>query len=156
MNIIHAPHPVFLSGLSRRKGVLISARTRLWATGVGIFNFVIGVGLFLDAATYNSSRYRVHREIMPISAWAFFWVLGSIWCFTCVITRSVRLWLLTSMISMVYCSAWAACVYVAKLLGEPMPTTALALWGFVLFAYCMGMMAPLQLERKAGDGASSG
>jgi len=151
MNLLHPPHPMFLSNLSRRKGVLISARTRLWASGVGAFNMAIFLGLTFDDAPYQSSLYRVHREIMPIRVWGFLWFIGALWCLACVITRSVRLWLLTSMVSMIYCSGWAFCVYFAKLIGEPMPTTALALWGFVLFAYAMGMMSPLQLERRAGE-----
>lgn len=146
MNVVL--HPFTKPELSKRFGVRLSTRTRLWASGVGAFNMGLFLALFLDPETFEAGRYRFHREVMPINAWAVFWLITALLCLACIITRSVRLWIATSIFAMMCAVGWGACLLLAKMLGEYVPGTSLSLWGFVLFSYAMGVMSPIQVEGK--------
>lgn len=146
MNV--AIHPITMPQLSKRFGVRLSTRTRLWASGVGALNMGLFLALFWDSSTFEAGRYRFHREVMPIAAWAGFWLVASLLCLASILTRSVRLWIATSIFAMMCAAGWTACLLFAKVMGEYVSGTSLSLWSFVIFSYAMGIMSPIQVEGK--------
>ena len=151
MSLAH--HSLTLPHLARREGVQLSLRTRFWAFGLCLFNLGMGLSLVVDRPSYETETFHIHRELFVLKGWVFLWLAVSAFCLATVITKSARLWLLTSTLAVMLSSCWALCLFVAKATGEGVPASGLALWGFIFFSYFMGMASPSQLDGgvKRGD-----
>lgn len=150
MSLVH--HRLTLPHLARREGVQLALRTRFWAFGLSMFNLAMGLNILADRSSYEREVFRIHRETFPLTGWVCFWLLVSCLGLLTVATKSARIWLITSILAVMLSSCWALCLLIARILGEFVPTSALAIWGFIFFSYFMGMASPQQLDGRFNRG----